>query len=639
MTARVLNVRRLQRFTADAVEELEFEQGVNVLVGEPNAGKTMWLSMLDYLFGDPGVPEDAFGAELADKYDRARVELTVDGEPLVLERRWKERGSRGKVFIGEQAVDARDFSAFFLERLGMPLVRIPKGNPFADHTWPELSWRTLLRHIYRQEWAWGDFADRQPEGDQRASFLFFLGAAPSVYSKEYGDLVDAQKRLAQLEAQKATYEQTVHEFAREMVSVERASAGLTRDTLTAAIKGLDADIAARHVQREQAIERLRQAAVARATGEGAIQEDTVSRLEAELREARERRAELERDVSRGAERLSDLSSHLKSVSSEIDKLERARAAGEVLLQLRVTHCPVCDRAVNPHAAPHGSCYLCHQPLEHSQVQDRATSVRLDFEWQQLKEEATELKGLVERAQTEHSAGLRRLKDAEDEVQRLEMMLQPVRVAAAWVLPPEVAVADQEVGQLQERTRQLQRLTGTLDRREQFSRSVDDKRQEVARLDAMVEQAKAVFRFAERGDQLADAMRDYLNELDAPDRERWGERQVAVAVSESSVRFFVDGVPWKRKVGAHLRAYFFLAYQYALLKLCRTEPFTYPGFAAIDFPVNLSEEFGISDQENYLLRPFVRLLESAELKGTQLIAAGRGFAGLEGAHRIDLLPRR
>ncbi len=52
-----------------------------------------------------------------------------------------------------------------------------------------------------------------------------------------------------------------------------------------------------------------------------------------------------------------------------------------------------------------------------------------------------------------------------------------------------------------------------------------------------------------------------------------------------------------------------------------------------------EEFGISDQENYLLRLFVRLLESAELNGSQLIAAGRGFAGFEGAHRIDLLPRR
>lgn len=133
------------------------------------------------------------------------------------------------------------------------------------------------------------------------------------------------------------------------------------------------------------------------------------------------------------------------------------------------------------------------------------------------------------------------------------------------------------------------------------------------------------------------MTDYLNALNGPDRTRWGTRQVSVTVTEERLRLLVDRQPWQRMLGAHLRAYFFLAYQYALLKLSRVEPFAYPGLLLIDFPANLSE-IGISAQENYLLRPFVDLLERDEFKGAQLIAAGRAFAGLSGARQIDL-PRR
>ena len=43
----------------------------------------------------------------------------------------------------------------------------------SGQTWPELSFRTLLRHIYRQQRFWSDLADKQPEGDQHACLLHF----------------------------------------------------------------------------------------------------------------------------------------------------------------------------------------------------------------------------------------------------------------------------------------------------------------------------------------------------------------------------------------------------------------------------------------------------------------------------------
>jgi hypothetical protein len=637
MTAKILNVRRLQRFRGEACEELEFAPGVNVMIGEPNAGKTKWLQILDYLFGDTGVVEDALGEDVATLYDRARVELTIAGEPLALERRWKEKGGRTKLLVNGEPMPANEFSAFFLQQLNLPVVRIPKGDPYSENTWPELSWRTLLRHLYRREDSWHEFILKQPESDQHAAVVLFLGAAPAVFSSDYARLVEAQKQQAKIEAQKANFEQTVQDVARELVTVEEATAGFTRDSLAAAIKQLEDAAAARQARRDEMLGNLRQAAEASAAEENARQAETFAKYGAQLEAARSLHAELRQQVEYGSERITELTLRLNSARNELAKLERTRAAGDILGPLRVTHCPVCDRSVSPRNADPGECYLCHQPVEQIAEPARATSIRLDFERQQLKEEGTELEGLVEQRKAEDAVARLRLRDVAEEISRLEALLQPVRSAAAWLLPAELTVSDQETGRFQERVRQLQRIGVTLERREELARRADELRANVARLRSAVQEKKAEPEFTQLGDQLADAMTDYLNALDAPDRERWGHRNISVVVTEGSLRLLVDRQPWARKLGAHMRAYLFLAYQYALLKLCRSEPFMYPGLLLIDFPANLSE-LGISDQENYLLQPFVKLLAREDLLGLQLIAAGRAFADLGGARRIDL-PRR
>ncbi len=38
-------------------ESLTFKPGVNVIVGEPNTGKTRWLETIDFLLGDDGKAE------------------------------------------------------------------------------------------------------------------------------------------------------------------------------------------------------------------------------------------------------------------------------------------------------------------------------------------------------------------------------------------------------------------------------------------------------------------------------------------------------------------------------------------------------------------------------------------------------
>src|ERR1700688_4201591 len=142
MTLKVfLSIGSLQRrFTTGNIEALHFESGVNVLVGRPNTGKTKWLETLDYLLGDTGGNpfEGSNDEPLAEKYDAAGVELFVGKERLYVERRWKEVGAKNKIFVNDEALTPPDFQRLLLEKLHIPVLHFPKGNPMSGQTWPEL---------------------------------------------------------------------------------------------------------------------------------------------------------------------------------------------------------------------------------------------------------------------------------------------------------------------------------------------------------------------------------------------------------------------------------------------------------------------------------------------------------------------
>jgi hypothetical protein len=110
VSAKTLNISRLTRFTKENTSEsLEFQPGLNLIEGPKDSGKTKWLLMLDYLFGDPSPPENAFGADLAEGYIRIRGEFILAGEPFVLERDW-HTGFRTKVVVDGEQVSVDSFS-------------------------------------------------------------------------------------------------------------------------------------------------------------------------------------------------------------------------------------------------------------------------------------------------------------------------------------------------------------------------------------------------------------------------------------------------------------------------------------------------------------------------------------------------
>ena len=52
-------------------DEISLIPGVNVLVGEKDTGKSMWLKMLDFVLGKNKAVEKSFGSKLAEKYEEA----------------------------------------------------------------------------------------------------------------------------------------------------------------------------------------------------------------------------------------------------------------------------------------------------------------------------------------------------------------------------------------------------------------------------------------------------------------------------------------------------------------------------------------------------------------------------------------
>ena len=80
----------------------------------------------------------------------------------------------------------------------------------------QLSFRMLLRHVYRQQRFWSGIADQQPDGEQHACLLQFLGLAERIYTDDYGQLIKLRMEAKKMVARREQYSQTLDELARDV---------------------------------------------------------------------------------------------------------------------------------------------------------------------------------------------------------------------------------------------------------------------------------------------------------------------------------------------------------------------------------------------------------------------------------------
>lgn len=626
---KTLIIKALARSTRDGeTEELHFGPGVNILVGPPNSGKTQWLRMLDYVMGDGKAFTRKFPQALH-KYEVIRAVVDIDGKDHVIERQWKVKST--KVIFDGQELSTEDFSAHLLTLLEMPILHFPTGNPFAKRAWPELSWRTLYRHVYRRNDSWDDLAVKQPPEQQLAALLLFLGLAERLFSNEYAELVQKRKAVYAQEETRERFLTMLNRVTRELLDVSEVGVAITPDSLNAARGRLEEEAAALRRRREHVLQEAQTMAIR----ETATTELTVMALREEWAALHVRVDELRPQLEQARARAAELDGYVKALDDETARLARTQDAARIFAGLKVTHCPACRQSVDPARAASGECYICGQDVPEPQASGAADE-RLAFEREQLRVERAEAQTLLDRTQHEVTLLLGEFREANGRMRQLDAELAPLRSAIAAVLPPELSVLDTEGGRLQERIRQLDRVREVLDLR-------DEMNDELARLELAVDELKLQVNalklglkqeLRRMGDIFQDAMNDYLNEIKRLNPRSWTQNDVTVRISPDVFKIRVGGGDWEEELGSTLTFYFLFAYNFALLKMTPRAGMHYPGLTILDLRGGLADGVQIRDAENFVLEPFIHLTGQPGYERTQVIATGNAFKNLSGARKIE-----
>lgn len=629
MNGRYLSIGRLaRRLSNGETEELRFQPGVNLLIGPPNTGKTKWLQMLDYLVGDPSSFESTFDERLFAKYDSISAELVIGEEALQVERRWKEAGSKTKVFVDGEGLTARDFQHLILGKLGIPLLHFPRGNPFSGQTWPELSFRLLLRHIYRQQRFWGGIADQQNEAEQHACLLQFLGLAEHVYTEKYGQLVVMKLTVERLKARRDQYGSTLSELAGELLTAEGLDLTVNAEVVRQADERIDTKLRELHSSRIATLAEGRNKAIANQS-RGRIEE--LSERRATLIVKRE---EQFRQAKATAERLEEMQRYRDDLRNELGRLHRAEDAGAVFADLKITHCPACDQTVAPQASDVSHCHLCHQYLPAEPMVEGLGAARLQFENNRLTGELQEAESLLVVLEREAKRlGLEQVA-LDEQLRMAENELAPARQAVSALVNEDLSAIDMAMGELNERQRQVKRLSGALELGDQLTGQIDAMEEEIEPLQGQVDEIMRATDFGHGEELLASGMTTYLNALNRLKPNAWRHSAVDVNLSRSGFSIKVGARRWNTALGGTDTLYFLMAYHFGLLSLSPLPHCHYPGLSIIDLPGDFLGE-SIEDKENFIVQPFIDLLAKKSFTGAQVIMTGASFKGLTGVHRTNV----
>jgi hypothetical protein len=258
MRARLL-IHSLARAQRDGTDEtLSFVTGVNVIVGQQNSGKSTWLKMLDFLLFDTDSAKARFDSAIVSKYRSVSADMTVGDRRLLLTRQWDDEGGRSVHLIDGERVASPEAESLLLQLLQIPELRYPQGARTSERTWPSLGWRSIYRHMYRRQEFWNELVPRQPESEQHAVLLQFLGLAEALFSDELAQLVDKRREIVRAENRKDFFFQLVQQIAPGLFAEQELQVGLTEASIETAKQRLDVEIDALVAARSGELDRARE---------------------------------------------------------------------------------------------------------------------------------------------------------------------------------------------------------------------------------------------------------------------------------------------------------------------------------------------------------------------------------------------
>jgi len=526
--------------------------------------------MIDFCFGDSDPAERALGRDVVVNYQGIRLRLSINNQVHTIDRALTQSfGPLTRLVIDErQQFEPRSFSDWIMEELGWPLLEIPRGRHprFATETVP-LTFRTLLRHIYRRENSWYEFASREEEFHRRAVVAFHLGLAESRYSNEEFRVAEAQRKVRTVEGQLRELEEIGSDTVARL-GEQLGLAGLNLDnidSLDAGLREAEATVAQR---RAWVLRRLR-------ASPGFMTEPTerYKLLSAEL----SKQGELENQLRVA---LDGYIEALESNRSQLLRLDRLDDAIDVFGGMPVTLCPACQQAPpleRGEAEASNVCYLCRQEVS-ADVRRR----RLELEKRALDREYREVFEIVARTREEIEQVQSRQQQLVAEVHSLGGRLDQERAELVAPFLTELEELSREAGALAQQRATLEGLGALTGRRNQLGQELDHAFQELEEAENALRLADAARRRgADRCAALADRMNEFLSGLGP---EVWNFGRITIA--EEDFTFFVGTRPWDDVLGGESRVMLFLAYQYALLCIGRDgSPWGYsPGLAILDNPL-------------------------------------------------------
>lgn len=625
-----LVINEVMRRTVEGnVESLELRAGVNLIVGAPNTGKTKWLETIDYVLGDTG--DDPFSVAddaLAEKYEAASLRFTIGDQQFYAERRWREPGGKSKVFLGDDAFGTKEFQHFLMEQLQLPILAVPSGNPYSGRTWPELSFRTLLRHVYRQQGLWMSLVDKQPEDTIRSAVQLFLGLAEHLYTEDYEERVRLTTEIQRLKGRRDQFNDTLTDIARDFLDEDPLTLSVTETSLQMTTDVLEKEYETALSDRDTVVS-------------GALDEKIEGAPRAQIIELTERRAKYVAQLStrkteqlRAQERLGELREYVKSLTDEQDRFRRAESANKILSDLRITHCPACSQAVAGSNNSASSCFLCHQSLDAPEIPEALAKQRVDYERVRLKAELEEGAELVSAAEHKVSGLSKSVSELEAKIEQSNRALAPARQQLSALIQETVSRLDTKLGSISERLSQVRRLSEIYSNKKKLDEKIVELEDQLAPIIERNRELASGLDYSGRAAWLEDGMNDYLAALNKEEPKTWRHNAVSLYLSQSTATFRVGERRWNVSLGGTDSLYYLMAYHYGLITLASKEKARFPGFTMIDFPAEFAGT-KIGDAEDFVVQPFIDLLGQDEFEECQIILTGAAFSGLKGVNRIVL----
>jgi predicted nucleic acid-binding Zn-ribbon protein len=616
-----LIIEQIARTKSDGgIEKLEFADGVNAIVGPQNTGKSTWLRMLDFLMADDGTPKGTFDEVLTEKYQAISSLMRFGSSVVEVERTWSGEGTRSQMLLNGDRIRIEDAQNVFLEALNIPTLRYPQGNIYAsDRTWPTLGWRSLLRHIYRRQDFWSELVPRQPDSEQHACMLQFLGLAEHLFSSDLSLLTDKKKRLANLDTRREHFKELLRKLVPELM--DEADADLSKDvtpqSISEASARIEAEINDLVAERADLVSRIRIQSQPNATRLDAIF--------AERSATQDTRDTLRKELSSIHSRLNELEQYKGGLDREVVRLERTDAAASILEDLRVTHCPACDQSVEGRTRVTHNCFLCGQPTADTEANAGAAARRLKFERDQITAERAEADELLAVASQDLQQKTTAVSEAERRLREIEQALRPFQASASAVVPEELALIDQRIGELNARRQTIEAFHGPLEMSEKLSAEITELQSEIKEFESRIAKNETKLDFDKAGERLSDSFNTYLDTIRTRDPSTWtATGEVSVSVSERRTQISIGGRPAKSKLGGTLTIYFLFAYHYALLNLSRYPDCHYPGLTILDFYPDIAKESSLGTRLHLVLSPFVELSQDKTIEPIQVITTSRAL---------------